>query len=176
MKKYFVALFATVITAAFLFSGMVSHAQAAPVVQWRVVKIYPVVNKNHPSMKDKNHLNLHVSIQYKNVSRDQIITAIFDKALLVEGSAKFYSEYRPSQFHPKDTYGYAYKYRLTSVKVNKMELYPGQSIQLGYEMPLSAFIKIKGVEASLIEFNKIHYKKFIARVTGHTFKFSRRPI
>ncbi len=177
MKKKFAVLFTVLLAAAFLFCGVASQAQAAPVLTWKVMKIYPEVDKDHPSVKDRKHVCLHVSILYKNVSSDQIVTAIFDKTMRAEGSVKYASSYVDNVYHTRGSFGYSFKINdFRSTRVNKVELYPGQSIQLGYSLPLSSVIKTDGYEATLEKFNKGHYKKIKAKVTGHTFRFSKKPI
>ena len=177
MKKKFAVLFTALIAAAFLFCGMVPQVQAAPVLTWKAVKIYPEVNKEHPGMKDKKHFRLHVSILYKNASRDQIVTAIFDKTLKVEGKVQYQSRYENNVTHSRYTFGYSVKIDdFRSTRVNKVELYPGQTIQLGYDLPLSSAVKTNGYEATLENFNKGHYKKMKYKVTGHSFRISKKPI
>ncbi len=177
MKKKFAVLFTALIAAAFLFCGAVPQTQAAPVLTWKAVKIYPEVNKEHPGMKDKKHLRLHVSILYKNASRDQIVTAIFDKTLKVEGEVQYQSRYENNVTHSRYTFGYSYKIDdFRSTRVNKDEHFPGQTIQRGYDLPLSSAIRTNGSEATLENFNKGHYKKMKYKVTGHSFKFSKKPI
>lgn len=179
MKKKFAVLFTILIAAAFLFCGLVPQAQAAPVLTWKVEKFSHAVNKDHPGLKDKNHLRLHVSILYRNVSSDQIVTAIFDKTLKVEGSVKFASKFENDVTHTRYTFGYSIKIDdFRSTRVNKVELYPGQTIVLHYDLPLSSVIKTDGSrhEASLENFNKGHYKKMKYKVTGHTYRISKKPI
>ena len=177
MKKKFAVLFTTLIAAALLFCGAIPQAQAAPVLTWKVMKISPAVDKDHPSPKDKKHLNLHVSIQYRNVSNDQVVTAIFDKTIRAEGSVTYASSYVDNVYHSRGTFGYSFKIDdFRSTRVNKVELYPGQTIQLGYDLPLSSVIRTNGSEASLEKFNKGHYKKLKVKVTGHTFRFSKKSI
>ena len=177
MKKKFAVLFTALIAAALLFCGALPQAQAAPVLTWKVVDISPKVDKEHPGLKDKKHLYLHVSIQYRNVSKDQIVTAIFDKSIRAEGSVKYASDYVNNVTHTRGSFGYSVKIdNFRSTRVNKVELYPGQTIQLGYNLPLSSVIKTHGYEASLEKFNKGHYKKLKAKVTGHSYRISKKPI
>ncbi len=177
MKKKFAVLFTVLLAAAFLFCGVASQAQAAPVLTWKVEKFSHAVNKDHPGLKDKNHLLLRVYILYKNVSSDQIVTAIFDKTLKVEGSVKYASDYVDNVTHTRSSFGYSVKIdNFRSTRVNKVELYPGQTIVLHYDLPLSSVIKTDSYEATLEKFNKGHYKKMKYKVTGHTYRFSKKPI
>ena len=81
--------------------------------------------------KDKNkpgYLGIKVVITHKNISKDgKIITAIYNKKLKLT-----------AKVHAGDIRGHAFSRKLVSSKVNKCEVYPGQSINLNYIIPIDA--------------------------------------
>ena len=119
MKKLFVALYASLIAAVFLFGGTVSDAQANPnFVRW-TWSWSKQANNNFP-VDDTRHANLKVVINYTNVSNNRIVTAIFKKSLAIQGRIP----------------NWRFNGSLFTNKVNKVELYPGQSVKLSYIVPV----------------------------------------
>ena len=119
MKKLFAALCASLIAAVFLFGGTPSDAQANPnLVRW-TWSWSRQANNNFPP-DDTRHANMKVVVKYTNVSHNRIITAISKKSLQIEGHI------------PQ----WRFNASLFTNKVNRVELYPGQSIKLSYIVPV----------------------------------------
>lgn len=129
MKKLFATLCVTLIAAFFLFGVTVSDAKANPnFVQW-TWSWSKQANNKFP-VDDTRHANVKVVVKYTNVSNNRIITAFFKKSLEIEGHIPNW------RFHAS----------LFTDKVNKVELYPGQSIKLSYVVPVKKKIQKQHVK------------------------------
>ena len=89
---------------------------------------YIVVTGKNPQASD--YYSLKIVVEHNNKSDNEIITAIFDKKLIF--SAVFNGGYGASV---------ECQAVIRSTKVNKVEIYPGQSVKLAYQIRLDAFIK-----------------------------------
>ncbi len=169
MKKIFAMLFTVLIAAAFLFCGVVPQAQAAPVLTWKVVDTKLFVDKEHPDLTDKNHVKLKITIQYKNVSNDKIVTALFNKKFTVTGDIP----------NCKAFYKYSFTVDSSFDQVTKKELYPGQSFKHSYTLSVSK-AKFKCSDksfSSLDRFNKSLEQCGIKnRKINHSYKISQKSI
>ncbi len=123
MKRMYIAMLSTIIAAVFLFCSAVPEAQAYPsnIVRYKVGTIRAKVNKNYPE-NDMRRSYYNVKITYTNVSRNKIITVFFNKTLRMDGKLKFNN----SGFIAYGKFS----------KPSKVELYPGQSVTQGYNVPV----------------------------------------
>ena len=165
MKKSLTMLFMTVIAAAFLFCGMTTPAQAnPPYVKWKWVGYTIQVNNNFPP-NDFRHISFKVVIQYTNTSDDKIVTALFKKAIQVNGVGGG---------------GATFSASATSNKVNKVELYPGQSIKLQYFLTVNKLYHTNAYYRDRPRQDMIYYfiknKKNMKSRMSHTFGASAKPI
>jgi hypothetical protein len=81
--------------------------------------------------KDKtkgDYLSVRISIKHTN-NGDEIITSFFNKTLKMVSTVKDYTSKG--------------EYTLKSTKVNKAEVYPGQSYTLSYDIPLNGLIQTR---------------------------------
>ena len=76
-----------------------------------------------------DYYSLKIVVEHINKSDNDIITAIFDKKLIF--SAVFNAGYTAGECTAV----------LRSTKVSKVEIYPGQSVKLAYQIRLDTFIK-----------------------------------
>lgn len=120
LKALFLFIFA------FLF---LSAEEVAARPQWLKVDCTPyiVVTGKNPQASD--YYSLKIVVEHINKSDNEIITAIFDKKLIF--SALFNAGYSTSECTAV----------LRSTKVSKVEIYPGQSVKLAYQIRLDTFIK-----------------------------------
>ena len=164
MKKLFVALCTSLIAAVFLFGGMVSDAQANPdYLKWKWVS-YKVMENNKYPAGDKRHCFLRVWIQYTNVSNNKIVTALFKKFIGVAGAWNGGAG--------------VFTASVSSNKVNKVELYPGASIKLHYDLQLirletrlAGYGRLQDALKLFIKENKISKTRM-----NHTFNAQAKPL
>ena len=91
----------------------------------------PKVVKTGDNINYGNYYSLKFSVKHTNNHPDgKIVTAIFDKTLKL-WDAECSIKYTVSKIN----------YTLRSSRVNKMELYPGQSYSLAYSIPLDKLFK-----------------------------------
>ena len=102
-----------------------SFAGAPKWVEARVTPSLVVIGKDKTK---PGYLGIKVVATHKNNSKDgKIITAIFNKHLKLTAKGQ-----------AGDIMGHAFSRSITSSKVNKCEVYPGQSINLNYIIPIDA--------------------------------------
>ncbi len=100
-----------------------------------------VRNPKVNNIKHPDYWQVQLTVTYKNNSNDKILTRLFKKDILVDFSmsaidptaytlnAKRQKVYRKVTTHVISP-------KVSSTKVNKVELYPGQSTKLTYILPL----------------------------------------
>jgi hypothetical protein len=98
--------------------------------QWLKCSFTPSIAITGKNPNAHDYYSLKIVVRHANKSEDKIVKAIFDKKL--EFSAVFNAGNKNEC-----------EVVLKSTKVNKMELYPGQTIKLTYIVPLS---KLKGMK------------------------------
>lgn len=159
MKKWFTALCASLIAAVFLLGGTVSDAQANPTfVKWKWVKYSVQTDKRFPK-NDYRHTVIRVVIRYTNVSNDKIVTAFFKKATSLTAWIDNKSPFS----------AYA-----ASTKVNKVELYPGQSYDLAYFLPVTKAHWNADVLAGYV--SRVKGIKLTKTKLQHSFNASAKPL
>ena len=115
---------------------LTGEAEAKP--KWMKSTISgPKLVKTGDNINYGNYYSLRFSVKHTNDHPDgKIVTAIFDKTLKL-----WNAECIIDQVVSKIDYTHR------STKVNKMELYPGQSQTLTYSIPLDKFFKSKNWKA-----------------------------
>ena len=105
-------------------------------------KLSIVRNEKQKDKNANNYKQLKLVVTYKNNSRDKIITAIFNKTTSLNCS--IYAVYIPAGYQYVKENGEVASCNVKgakSDKVNKCELYPGQSISLAYYFNVTSFKK-----------------------------------